>query len=72
MTLSDDIRATQLARSDLRRAAENANGWNDEVRRRFDSNRLAPLEDAGETLLRALSGAEESYSKSLSLMPSDR
>ena len=69
MTLDDDIRATQIAKSDLRRAAENAHGWNDEVRRRFDSNRLAPLEAAGETLLRALTKAQRSYRDSLSQMP---
>jgi hypothetical protein len=62
MTLGQPLRELERARADLRQTRESTPGWADERRRRFDSQRLTPMEEAGARLAAALKRAEEEFS----------
>jgi phage shock protein A len=69
MILDEPIRDTQQSLAGLRQAAADAHGWSDEIRRRFDAQRLEPLAKAGNQLLQALTRAQQEHQEALSLLP---
>jgi hypothetical protein len=62
MTLSQALTELERARSDLRQVRASTSGWADVRRRRFDDQRLAPIEEAGARLAAALERAQEQFS----------
>lgn len=68
MMLDEPVRDTQQSLAGLRQAAADAHGWSDEVRRRFDAQRLEPLTEAGVQLLQALTRAQQQHQAALALM----
>jgi len=67
MILDEAIRTTQQSIAALRQAEVDAHGWSDEVRRRFEAQRLAPLTEAGNLLLRALTRAQQQHEAAVGL-----
>jgi len=61
MIFQDELRRLELARADLARARAGPAGWSDQLRRRFDANRMEALTDAGARLATALADAQQKF-----------
>jgi hypothetical protein len=59
MSFEESLRRIETARADLRRSHADSSAWSDDVRRRFDAQRLTPLEEAGTRITVALRMAQE-------------
>jgi hypothetical protein len=62
MELDDSLKELERALSDLRRVRDSTTAWSDEVRQRFDDQRLAPIEEAGTRLIAAIRKTQEQFS----------
>jgi hypothetical protein len=54
MSYQETQQRVESARADLARTQDKTAGWADEQRRKFDTNRMKPLADAGVRLTMAL------------------
>jgi hypothetical protein len=63
MGLEDPRGELERALADLRRVRESTGAWSDEVRRRFDEQRLTPLREAGTRLLATMSRVQEQFAQ---------
>jgi hypothetical protein len=59
MSFQETQQRVESARADLAHAQDDAAGWADEQRRKFDANRMKPLADAGVRFTTALQRARE-------------
>jgi hypothetical protein len=63
MGLDEPRDELERALAELRQARESTTAWSDEVRRRFDEQRLTPLREAGTRLLAAIGRTQEQFSR---------
>lgn len=59
MRFSDAVARTTAARALLDRASRDSERWSDDLRQRFDAQRLKPLHAAGSSLETALKKAQQ-------------
>jgi hypothetical protein len=68
MRLDDSLRELEQALGDLRRVRESTTAWSDDVRHRFDDQRLTPMDEAGTRLVRAIRKSQEQFRIALRLI----